>query len=148
MVLVSIPHERISGQSVVKSRVKVVQTDYLRLNREELIREPVPGKRARVAKGRGNHVPGVLRSVLIGKGCTDFGPGNIRSSEQGIRQSQGLWKTDASGNTEFIGVDPPVAGLELEITKEAQVQPLTAMEYVLMEITELRRHSHKAVGVG
>ena len=64
-----------------------------------------------------------------------------------VRQSQESWEAESGRNSEFVW-PYRIIELELEVTHEAKIKPLAAVEDVLMVVWQLRRDSEKSCRVG
>ena len=146
MVLERVAHEGVGLQAPAECRIKVVQADHVDLQGVELIEEMVV-ETPRVAVGGGYDVAGVLRAVLIIVGCLKLRTRDMGAVEEAARQAQETGKTEARRHSEF-GASHVIAGTELEVAEETQIEAFAAVEDILVVVVDLGRDADKARGVG
>ena len=118
----------------------------VRPQREHLIRD-IAARDSAVTHCCREHFPVVLRAVLIVVGRVDLRAWDARALEGRIWQTQELGQAEPRGDTVFDGLRL-VGNAVLEVAAEGQIEPLSAVEEVLMVVTHLRREAQQAGGVG
>ena len=141
VVRIGIPHKRIAGEGILEVLVELVQVYDIETQRIDLVIELAVG--GVVTVGGRNHIPRIFGTVLVVVGEGDVGAGHVRALEYAVGQSQEFRETESCRTSQLVGVDI-VLEAELEIAHETQVQPFTAMEYVLVVIGNLGRDAEES----
>ena len=145
VIRIGIEQEQVRDQALEETIRNVEQPDDVGLEGIDLVEE-IAAQVTGIAEGCGNHRPFVFRTVLIAHTQGDVRMGQVGAPEEIVRKTDEPRNADRRCCAELGGPDV-LLGLELEIAFESQVEELSPMKDILMEVVELRRDPEKSRGV-
>ncbi len=146
LILKRIPQVRIRAQLVQEARVHLVQLDRADLQRRDLV-EILPADLSVVAKAERSQDTLVLRTILVVERRLELSARDVLAAHAPQRNAQQSREAQRGRHTEFrrgdLGFRNP-----LPVAREAEVQPLAAVEEILVVEVQLGREAQQVGSVG
>ena len=146
MVLEGIPQVGILDHDLLEVLADCVEAGQVQLERIDLVEDPAPHLAGEAVVER-RQAAAVFRPVLVVERGRDLGARDVDAADPLHRVAQQAREAQAGGDTEFRRMGAGT-GHELPVAGEAEVQPLPAVEEVLVVEADLRREAEQAGGIG